>query len=443
MTLEFRPPYQINPNQPGHEERSLATLGQTFSDLGDTAMKFSQQQKQNQRQDMLMKWAKDAHDFDYGNGDSNATGGAGAAQSMGPYPSGSLQQGTTGPQPMSMPGHDQPMSYADNIPTSYSPSYPQAADAGTPDTGWPQQPAQGPQPGQPMHQPGADLSGHFNAWKQQGGGAYNHPEMGGAGQASSPNPMDRYSQIMSMPGAKRRMEASSIFKNVGEGYKAMYPDTTEPVISQDDALRAGTVKKGARIIDTSTSGSDSRAAALTDKQLSDAQKAVNSDKNIEKSQSVVDKISEAVPLLKAGVIDNATAKQALQTVMTYAATGGMRVNEVELRQFGGANAVTNKMAQWYQGLDKGTLTARDAKDMTAVLDIFGKSAQKNLQEAGLRHTRQYIQRSRSGESEPDAYKRVTGRDFTATGGQDQTVQRVGKDGQTYTYTLNPRTGQYE
>lgn len=189
---------------------------------------------------------------------------------------------------------------------------------------------------------------------------------------------------------------------------------------------------------------DAGGEKLSDKQLADAQKAYNSDKNREKAEAVVEKVSQAVPLLQAGQVDNATAKQALQTAMTYMATGGMRVNEVELKQFGGANALTNKMAQWYQGLDKGTLTARDAKDMASVLDIFQKSAHKNLQESGLRHTRQYLQRSRSGEKESDAYKRVSGMDFipdesgSATGPHGASVTQGG-----HTYNWNAQKKQYE
>lgn len=183
---------------------------------------------------------------------------------------------------------------------------------------------------------------------------------------------------------------------------------------------------------------------LSDKQLKDAQDAYNRDDNVKKAQAVVDKVGQAVPLLKAGSVDNATAKQALQTAMTYMATGGMRVNEVELRQFGGANAMTNKMGQWYKGLDAGTLTERDAKDMGKVLEIFQKSAQSNLQNGGLRHARQYLQRSRSGEAEPEAYKRVTGIDFMPaevhgdTGPHGPSVNQNG-----HTYNWNPQTKQYE
>lgn len=431
MTLEFQPPYQLQ-NPQVRQDRQAQQFDSNLLNVGNSIAGYRQQQKQDKMQQTLLalkqnedRRAQTESDFNYG-GPLDLIHPMAAGGTEGPSPSGSLQQGTTGPQPMSMPtpsNHDQPMTYADNIPTTY----PHEASAGTPDTGWPQQTPQARQPGQPWHAPGTDLTAHFMAHRQQGGGPYDHLEMGGTGQGASRNPMDIYSQISKIPGAKRQIAMANIFKDVGEGYKAMYPDTTEPVISQDAALRAGTVKKGARIINTSTSGVENRAATLTDKQLADSQKAYNGDKNIEKAQAVADKISEAVPLLKAGVIDNATAKQALQTVMTYAATGGMRVNEVELRQFGGANAVTNKMAQWYQGLDKGTLTPRDAKDMTAVLDIFGKSAQKSLQEAGLRHTQQYLQRSRSGESEPEAYKRVTGRDFTQGdmgGGQGGGMIRV-------------------
>ena len=216
-----------------------------------------------------------------------------------------------------------------------------------------------------------------------------------------------------------------------------------PVTREQLAARGTPFNPMTEMINEPPAPREGAESKLSDKQLADAQKAYNGDKNREKAEAVVDKVSQAVPLLKAGSVDNATAKQALQTAMTYMATGGMRVNEVELKQFGGANTVTNKMAQWYKGLNEGTLTPKDYKDMSGVLDIFQKSAQKNLQETGLRHTRQYLQRSRSGEREPDAYKRVTGLDYaqdegSATGPHGASVIQNG-----HTYNWNPATKQYE
>lgn len=215
MTLEFRPPFQIDPNSQSPEQRRIAALGQSFSDFGDTAMKYTQQSRENKMRQAMFdlqktKDSREAAAFGPLYPDSAApeaapsswsgspldigrqpwaqspnhleanpapTGGdSGGVPSMGPSPSGSLQNGTNGPAPQA------------------SPSYPQMASAGTPDNGWSSQTPQAPQPqqpqaGQPWHQPGTDLTSHFLASKQQGFAPYNHPEMGGTGQPSSPNPM--------------------------------------------------------------------------------------------------------------------------------------------------------------------------------------------------------------------------------------------------------------
>lgn len=238
MTLEFRPPFEINPNAPSQMQKSLATLGQTANNIGNDWTQYGQQQRENKIQQAMMalrqrqdQREQGAYNYDYG--DPNASGGnGGGTPNAAPSPSGSLPNGTMGPQPMSAPGHDQPMSYADNVPSSYQtprPSYPQMADAGTPDTGWPSAAPQMPQYAQPespqlqspqpMHQPGTDLTSHFQSWRSQGQPPqYDHPELGGKGQGQGQganNPMDRYSQIMALPGAKRRAEAMALFKEQG------------------------------------------------------------------------------------------------------------------------------------------------------------------------------------------------------------------------------------
>lgn len=207
MTLEFRPPFQIDPNAPTRGDRSLASLNQTFSGISQQALQYSQQQKDNKmRQAMLdlqkAKEGREAAAFGplYSDPGSGGSPGSPAPQSwtgspldigrqpwaqtpnhveasppsmggipgMAPSPSGSLQNGTNGPQPQ---------------------TYPQMADAGIPDYGRPSSPPQSPQPGQPWHQPGTDLTSHFLAAKSQGFAPYDHPELGGTGQPGGSNPI--------------------------------------------------------------------------------------------------------------------------------------------------------------------------------------------------------------------------------------------------------------
>lgn len=187
MTLEFRPPFQIDPNTPSHDQRSLAQLSETARTIGNDWQTYGEQQKQQKyRQEMLAiekakaDREKQAYNYEYndvipGYGDQ---GGA--------SPSSSMPNGSFGPQPQSQ---EQP---------NFSP---QSGGQGyiSPD-----------QVSDPMP---IDHSYHFNAWKSSGmPSTYDHPDYGGKG---SSNPMSRYDQIMSMPGAKRRGEAMTMFKEQG------------------------------------------------------------------------------------------------------------------------------------------------------------------------------------------------------------------------------------
>lgn len=235
MVLEFQPYFQPDRNK---DRESLAGLNQTISGIGDDWQKYGQQTKENKMRQAYLDLAKQKQAREeadsgplYSGSDSTGAGGSGMFTSGGttswnpspldigrqpwakspnygggspsgaPSPSSNMAQGTMGPQPQA----------------------PQYVDAGTPDTGWsgqhsspaPQMMApQSPQPGQPMHQPGADLTSHFNSWKQQGGGAYNHPEMGGVGQSGGgQNPMQNmdWSQFSRMN--KNQREGYTIFSD--------------------------------------------------------------------------------------------------------------------------------------------------------------------------------------------------------------------------------------
>jgi hypothetical protein len=105
------------------------------------------------------------------------------------------------------------------------------------------------------------------------------------------------------------------------------------------------------------------------------------DANFVKAQGTLDKLGTARGLLEAGNVNNATAKQALQTALTFVATGGQRVNETEMKQLGGAHTVTNRVNQWMQGLDRGTLTPKDYQDMKQVIGIYEKGANQSMEDA--------------------------------------------------------------
>lgn len=186
MSLEFQRPFSFNPNEETPSQRSLGNFNHTLSGLGDFAQSYGQQQHQNRVQDALLALHKQQTDRERMDWERQNSG---TLPMIGDQQTGSADmtpQGTTSwnPSPFDM----------GRQPFSQSPNYnaPQSA----PDQ------FSGPQA---MHSPNADLTSHFNAWKQQGGGAYNHPEM--SGMMSDPNnPMSQWNQYAQMPGSKNRSE---------------------------------------------------------------------------------------------------------------------------------------------------------------------------------------------------------------------------------------------
>jgi len=189
MVLEFRPPYEPDRNR---DRQSLQNLTQTIGGIGDDWQKYGQQQQQNKvRQAMLdlqkQKETRDQGMYNYEYGDPMASGGygGGTPDAAAPSPSAWGSQGTMGPQPQTPP--EQP---------NFSMQTGQDAYAS-------QGPASQPQP--------IDHTSHFNTWKSMGmPSMYDHADYGGTGKGS--DPLSRYSQVMNMPGAKRRGEALNMFK---------------------------------------------------------------------------------------------------------------------------------------------------------------------------------------------------------------------------------------
>lgn len=136
------------------------------------------------------------------------------------------------------------------------------------------------------------------------------------------------------------------------------------------------------------------------------QGAMMKDPNVVKAQGTLDKLGTARQLLEAGNVNNASAKQALQTALTFVATGGQRVNETEMKQLGGAHTVSNRVGQWMQGLNAGTLTPRDYQDMKQVIGIYENGAHASLADATKRYSG--IQANREGISPDQATKNLTG-----------------------------------
>lgn len=179
MPLQFRAPFQINPNAPSQESQSLERFGQTLNQMGQDASTRNRYESERKRQEALLELqragdrrAQEVHDYDYKNpGDPMASGGYSMPSPMGPQPSGYSPNGTMGPMP-TVQG-PQPMGAVDH---SYG--------------------VEGPQPEGAIQAP--SLIERFNQWHGQ--------------QNKQPSPMDSYSQVMNMPGAKRRAEGLNFMK---------------------------------------------------------------------------------------------------------------------------------------------------------------------------------------------------------------------------------------
>lgn len=99
MTLEFRPPFQINPDAESDSQRSLDRFNQTLSNIGQGAMQRRQWELERAYKNTQEKRAQEEHYSKYG--DPNWTPEQMTPQ--GPQPSGSVpwSSGTEGPQPPS------------------------------------------------------------------------------------------------------------------------------------------------------------------------------------------------------------------------------------------------------------------------------------------------------------------------------------------------------
>lgn len=162
------------------------------------------------------------------------------------------------------------------------------------------------------------------------------------------------------------------------------------------------------------------------------------DANYVKAQGTLDKLGAAKGLLESGNVNNATAKQALQTALTFVATGGQRVNETEMRQLGGAHTVSNRVNQWMQGLDRGTLTPKDYADMKQVISIYENSARNNISEAADRVAK--IRAAREGISPEQARKELgaaPAQSGTSPQGANEVI-RTTKDGQKAVFDANTK-----
>lgn len=174
MVLQFRPPFEINPYAETPSERSLGNLNKTISGIGNDAMQYGQQNKENNIRQAVLNLQQQQANRQQKDWDAENTGTLPGPEGSAPSPSaGNFSMGSTGP----MPNYS-----ADNGQQGY---------------------ASGPGP-QSM-----SLTDQFNHWSQTGV----HPEMQQPSQSSSaPFDLASYSQI---PGSRNRSEYRLFQKQFG------------------------------------------------------------------------------------------------------------------------------------------------------------------------------------------------------------------------------------
>lgn len=510
MTLEFQPYFQPDRNR---DRESLAALNQTVSGIGDTAMQSRQQKIQNQRQQQMMQWQKAEEDrkaaafgplsagsMDAAGSPTESSSWTGSPLDVGRQswatmpnhleaapPSGNYGGGTPSAAPSPSGGTYGPQPQAPQ-------SYPQVADAGTPDTGYP---AHQRQLGEPWHQPGTDLTSHFLAAKAQNFSPYNHPDMGGTAQPGQGNPMasmnwDQFSKMNAPQREGYKLFADEKRKETedqmryGTGAKGDYysPDQVRalaPGSRAEKIIKAyggGNVPKdalhqlmgGVRLDVTqgehADQFSDKRLTALGD--ALDPSKARAGAFGV--SKQVYDRAERLESLASAYKDGNLDSRQVeelaigLTAMLSGANTGAAQQVKslVPNTIWGNAQKVKEWLVNEPQGLqqqqfvsrmlgsisrEKSTASDQIKRTQFQRIGRYADLEQKNpdgfsnaLQSAGI-DPQEYQQWKKGG------YKPMSAVQTTDSGqgggGQPQTVQRKGKDGQTYTYTLNPQTGQYE
>jgi hypothetical protein len=230
--------------------------------------------------------------------------------------------------------------------------------------------------------------------------------------------------------------------------KKLYPGKTDAeyaTMANNPAVAQALLPEGVKLRvsqDTITAAKENHAAARElarekmdvserDKEMTRTQKdqgGLQSDDEYKKGILTLAKLQPASELLKAGSFTgkNAVAKGALQTALTFVATGGQRVNEMEMKPFGGADTVVNKAKQALNRLQNGgQITDQDYKDFGQIIKIYRNAAEDSIKNAQGRHAQ--FRAAREGTSMDEATKALGG-SLVPQSTQSDTVNVISPNG---------------
>lgn len=155
--------------------------------------------------------------------------------------------------------------------------------------------------------------------------------------------------------------------------------------------------------DDKTDKDQEKRDAESKKSLERAQGAMNHDtaelrKQVDAADSVDGEIDEA--------LKNPVAASGLPIRMARLASGGGRINEVEINKLGGSQAVTDRLDQIVTTMTSGTLSKENYRYMKDVAAAIKVGAKKSLANRQKMHAQQFAQRS--GGNVDEAYADLTG-----------------------------------
>lgn len=162
--------------------------------------------------------------------------------------------------------------------------------------------------------------------------------------------------------------------------KAVLANQQIPVVSADEALKLGSVKKGTIIRDTGREErhDENMATNLVNK--------FNSDPQIRRQQQALDGANTVRELVVSG---NPIAAASIPTYMARASGEVGNLSEADKKPFGGTRAIMGRMQAAFEEMTTGRLSQSNRDFLLEMADIMEANANKNLDRHARTMAKQY------------------------------------------------------
>jgi hypothetical protein len=431
MTLEFRPPYQIDPNR-SPEQDHLDRLNQALQNISQSSDQWDQNNRQSRMQDLQMQLLKQESDRKKAEDQRKMMESQSEWGTQAPFSATTPMSG-----PMTM---DQSMR--------------SVLDPGSPAS---------PAPAGPS--PDGGMVGKFRAWQQS-------RRAGPTSQPSGiPGPEVGYNEVLP---TDPRFSPEQIRASGGSGMLTLgtkreesmlkkYPQP-KPADSLEELL-TDRVRKGEITLDQAfkmkASGSPSSeikpspgyrwdgkggmeaipgGPAFVKNQATDQKEKATQDSQIQEAQLVINKIDSALQKVGYGT---AGVGSVLRNVPGTSASDLSADLDTILSSLGLGKLMEMKNNSKAGASGMGQLSDREMTLLTSALSSLKQSQSPGQLAQHLNDVKTHYQNILKMGQGVNPFDQGGAGGGAQSSGQPQTVQRKGRDGQTYTYTLNPRTGKYE